>query len=130
MKSTLNNIMRPLLIGLLGSLAISATASPKEVLAADIDALVSAVAGSGCEFIRNGKRHSAEESVKQIARKYAHFEEEIDSIETFVSLTATRSLMSGKAYQVQCGTEITSSEQWMLEKAAELRILNGPEAGR
>jgi len=123
-------LTRPLFVLLLSLLANPAWASADKWLQDDIDALISAIALSGCEFIRNGKRHSADESVKHISRKYAHFEDEIDSIESFVSLTATRSLMSGKAYQVQCGAEITSSEKWMLDKAAELRILDTSGTGR
>ncbi len=91
-------------------------------LASDIDRLIDAVETSGCTFIRNGKEHTSEESVKHISRKYAHFEDDIDSIESFVALTATKSLMSGEPYQVQCENTVTSSAEWMLNKAEELGI--------
>lgn len=88
----------------------------------EIDQLIQAVGESGCTFVRNGKQHTARESVKHISRKYAHFEDEIDSIESFVALTATQSLMTGKAYEVRCDGLVLTSEQWLLNKAQELGL--------
>ncbi len=97
-----------------------------ESLQSQIEALIGAVAQSQCVFIRNGKQHTARESVKHISRKYAHFENEIDSIERFVDLTASRSLMTGKAYEVECEGLSMTSQSWMLDKAAELGFFEVP----
>ncbi|MBO6557093.1 MAG: DUF5329 family protein [Pseudomonadales bacterium] len=91
-------------------------------LASDIKRLIQAVEISGCTFMRNGKAHASKESGKHISRKYAHFEDDIDSIESFVALTATKSLISGKPYVVQCENTVTSSSEWMLNKAEELGL--------
>lgn len=57
--------------------AVQANGNP---LHNQIQALISEVGESGCDFIRNGKQHSSAEGVEHITRKYEHFRDEIDSI--------------------------------------------------
>ena len=87
-----------------------------------IELLLDQVAGSQCSFVRNGKTHTAKESVKHINRKYAHYEEEIDSIDSFIELTATKSLFTGKEYLIECQGQVMTSAEWMHEKATELGL--------
>lgn len=62
--------------------------------------LIAAVANSGLTFIRNGNRAASEKAAAHIRRKYDHFQDQITTPEEFIELTATRSLMTGKAYEV------------------------------
>jgi hypothetical protein len=58
--------------------------------------------------------------MKHIKKKYAHYENDIDSIDTFIELTATRSLISGRAYEVQCNGQTMTSADWLSDKASTL----------
>ena len=89
-----------------------------------VQRLLREVADSGCIFIRNGREHDPERSVAHISHKYDHFRDEIDSIETFVELTATKSLVTGQAYQVRCDDEVpVSSADWLLARAGALGLI-------
>ncbi len=104
---------------LLFSLSGMAAAS----LDARIERLITAIEESDCQFIRNGKTYSPAESVSHVSRKYQHFKGDIDSIDKFIELSATKSLMSGKVYQIKCGdTGIQSSESWLKARASELHL--------
>ncbi len=88
-----------------------------------IEMLITAVEESECQFIRNGKTYTPAESVAHVSRKYKHFKDDIDSVDKFIELSATKSLMSGKAYQIKCGeTAAQSSASWMKAKAIELHL--------
>jgi len=93
---------------------------PSSQLSARISLLLEAVSQSGCTFIRNGKSHTSSEGMKHIKKKYAHYENDIDSIDTFIELTATRSLISGRAYEVQCNGQTMTSADWLSDKASTL----------
>jgi hypothetical protein len=109
-----------LLFFLLLSITTPAYATPP--LDLQIELLLDQVAESQCSFVRNGKAHTAKESVKHISRKYAHYEEEIDSIDSFIELTATKSLFTGKEYLIECQGQVMTSAEWMHEKATELGL--------
>ncbi len=89
-------------------------------LDAQVNALMQVITSSGCTFIRNGKTHDAAASIKHINRKYDHFRDEITNIDEFIERTATKSLMSGKRYQVQCGEERYLSSEWLKREADNL----------
>ncbi len=95
---------------------LSLPALATESLSKSIEGLLENISASDCVFIRNGREHTAAESVDHIRRKYAHFEDEIDSIDRFIALTATRSMITGRAYQVRCGAETTDSAAWIETK--------------
>jgi hypothetical protein len=62
--------------------------------------LIDYVAGSDLTFVRNEKRYSGAEAAQHMQRKYEHFTDDIHSVDDFIELAASRSLLSGKAYQV------------------------------
>lgn len=74
--------------------------APADELKATCEHLISSVANSGLTFIRNGNRAGGDKAAQHIRRKYEHFQEQITTPEEFIELTATRSLMTGKAYEV------------------------------
>jgi hypothetical protein len=69
---------------------------------AEIDHLLSFIAGSPCAFIRNGVAHNGAQAVDHIKDKYEHYREDIRSAADFIALAATKSAMSGKPYLVRC----------------------------
>ncbi|MBT6893720.1 MAG: DUF5329 family protein [Gammaproteobacteria bacterium] len=101
-------------------LGISTPAYATDQLDLQIQQLLNLVSASNCSFVRNGKTHNARESVKHISRKYAHYEHDIDSIDSFIELTATKSLFTGKQYLVNCDGQIMPSAKWMHGKVIEL----------
>ena len=105
-------------------LALSANvASATESLDDQISRLLLAIKTSDCRFIRNNNSYSPDESIDHINKKYRHFQEDISSMGEFIDLSASRSLISGKPYYVQCGTgEPELSSVWLSMKARELGI--------
>jgi hypothetical protein len=62
--------------------------------------LIGYVSGSDLTFVRNAGEYSPHEAAAHLQKKYRHFRDDIDSAEEFIALCATRSLLSGKPYQV------------------------------
>jgi hypothetical protein len=92
-------------------------------LASQINTLILTIEDSGCHFIRNGKTYTPTKSVAHIRKKYNHFEDDIDSIDKFIELSASKSLISGKPYYVMCEHEERQvSATWLTMKATELGI--------
>jgi hypothetical protein len=90
--------------------------------AAEVEHLIERLAGSDCEMVRNGKAHSGAEGANHVRNKYDHFRDEIDSTEAFIGMAATKSLMSGRPYEVRCpGQPPVPSAQWLLEELEDFR---------
>ncbi len=62
--------------------------------------LMEQVARSNLTFIRNGTPHEGSEAAEHMLKKYHHFQRKIRRPEDFIRLAGTRSLLSGKPYQV------------------------------
>lgn len=96
--------------------------------AREIDTLMTALAGSGCRFQRNGSWHDAAEARTHIERKYRYLLDRklVASAEDFIALAASKSSLSGEAYRVRCGESAAqSSADWL---GAELRRVRGAAA--
>jgi len=98
----------------------------KEDLEATIAHLLEYVRTADVVFIRNGKEHSAEDAAKHIEKKYKHYKKKIKTPEDFIEKSATKSMMSGKLYQIRLkdGTVI-SNRDWL---TAELERYRNPPA--
>jgi predicted GTPase len=98
----------------------------KEDLEATIAHLLEYVRTSDVVFIRNGKEHSAEDAVEHIQKKYNHYKKKIKTPEDFIEKSATKSMMSGKLYQIKLkdGTIITSKD-WLLAELDRYRNSSG-----
>src|SRR5262252_281918 len=68
---------------------------------AEIDALLSRLETSGCQFYRNGSWYSGQEAKNHLLRKLEYIEGRttIESTEQFIELAASKSSFSGKPYQ-------------------------------
>ncbi len=67
----------------------------------EIAFLLEHVRTSELVFIRNGKDHDAEAAYDHMMAKFNHFDRKIDSAETFIEYSASRSLLSGRAYRIR-----------------------------
>lgn len=120
----------PGLLGLMLVLAAgAASAAPPASVVREMDALVEALATSGCEFQRNGRWHDADEAADHLRRKQAWLLKRglIDSTEQFIARAGSESSISGRPYRVRCGdhAEVTSAE-WLNEALDALRARTPP----
>lgn len=91
---------------------------------AEINALLAALASSGCEFQRNGSWHSATEAQSHLLRKLDYLEKKnlVKRTEDFIDGAASSSSVSGKAYQVRCaGGQTVESSGWMRSQLKAIR---------
>jgi len=98
----------------------AAAADPK----VEIDALIEALATSGCEFQRNGTWHGAARARAHLQRKYDWLRKRdlAGTPELFIERAASRSSASGRAYRVRCpGQPETSSAEWFGARLRRLR---------
>ncbi len=80
----------------------------------EVQHLIDFLSHSGCRMERNGKPHDAEEAVRHIVRKYNYYRDRIQTTEDFITLAATRSLLSGRSYRVLCnGKESRLMADWL-----------------
>ena len=109
----------------------SAMAAPvPPAVRADIDALFRKLQAPGCQFNRNGSWYTGTEAQSHLARKLEYLEGKdlVKTTEDFISLGATASSSSGKAYQVRCGdAAAVESKVWLLEQLKAVR--RGKPAG-
>ena len=119
------------------SQAASAQAAPPAAIpagtrtpAVEIEGLIAALGRSGCSFQRNGSWHDAAEAEKHLRRKYEWLRDRdrIVSAEQFIEDGASRSSMTGRAYQVRCpGQAAQPSARWLRDR---LQALRRPPTGR
>jgi len=97
-------------------------AAPETTLDATIQYLMQYIGNSGLIFVRNDNKHEAQAALAHVQRKYDYFRDKISSPEQFIELTASRSLVSGKPYEVILpdGSRQTM-EEWLLKALAEYR---------
>jgi hypothetical protein len=92
----------------------------------EVNYLLGYIAGSGCEFNRNGTWYDAQKAHAHLRGKYKFLAGRnlADTTEHVIERAATESSMSGKPYQIRCaGAAAVSSQQWLREKLAELRAM-------
>lgn len=103
---------------------ISAPSGLPPAVALEVAHLFDYLATSECTFIRNGRVHTAQEAVAHLERKYHHLLERglITSAEAFIEGAASRSSLTGRAYQVACpGEAVQESAAWFAAELARLR---------
>ncbi|MDR2451990.1 MAG: DUF5329 domain-containing protein [Candidatus Accumulibacter sp.] len=109
-----------------------ATAAPTSAFVRnEIDALLSSLQSSACQFNRNGAWYSGSEARDHLLRKLKYIERKdgIQSTEQFIELAASRSSSSGQAYQVGCeGQAPVASQIWLIRQLAIIR--GAPVAAR
>jgi hypothetical protein len=88
---------------------------------AEIQHLRTFVKNSTCTFNRNGDVHAGPRALEHIDRKADHFDDDIDTAEEFIDLSASRSLISRKDYRVTCNNVEATSNAWLNEELNRYR---------
>jgi|MudIll2142460700_1097286.scaffolds.fasta_scaffold50873_2 hypothetical protein len=113
------------LLLLAGVVAAAATAAPLAPAArAEVDALLSRLEASGCEFNRNGTWHKAAEVKPHLLRKLKYLEDRgaVQTTEQFIELAASGSSMTGEPYLVKCGNAAAvRSATWLSAQLQAMR---------
>ena len=113
-----------LLLAPVPGLAVEESATTR----AEITHLMKYLRTCGCEFNRNGSWHPATAAHDHILNKlnYIRGRGTIPNAEFFIEEAATRSSMSGEAYQIRCpGKPVLESRQWLLDELKRLRQSSG-----
>ena len=100
---------------------------------AEVQHLLDFVAQSDCSFLRNGEAHSGPDAAEHMRRKFEHFADRIDSAESFIESCGTKSLVSGKAYTVNCpGRPVQQTRRWLEDELEAFRSAGAasPKASR
>ena len=109
---------------LLLSAVVATAAEESSATRAEITHLMKYLRTCGCEFNRNGSWHPALVAHDHILNKlnYLRGRGEIPNAEYFIEEAATRSSMSGEAYQIRCpGKPVLESRQWLLDELKRVR---------
>ncbi len=114
--------MKRIIVFIYLSIGISANAFANPPLEQQIQSLIESIGESECSFVRNGKSHTPEASMQHLGRKYLHFKDDIDSVARFVELAASKSMITGRAYEVQCAGESQPSSEWLRKQAVQLGL--------
>ena len=119
-RSPLLPIIAALLLAAAVPVAAESHRSPETN--AEIEYLLARVTDSGYVFIRNGDEHDGAEAASHMRRKFDHFDDEIETAEDFIEKSATRSLLTRKAYEVRFpdGTRAETAA-WLLGELAAYR---------
>jgi len=118
--------MRRLFLAAIISLSASfAQATPlPPAVRAEIDALLTSLERSGCEFNRNGAWHTGSEAKTHLLRKLQYLEDKnaVGTTEQFIERGAAASSSTGKPYLVRCpGAAPVESKQWLTVRLAATR---------
>lgn len=79
---------------------------------------------SGCQFNRNGTWYDAQKARAHLEEKYAYLQKRdlVPDAQAFITRAATASSMSGKAYEVRCGTaQPVPSGRWLGDELQRYR---------
>ena len=102
-----------------GEGAPAADSATRSVQEREIAALIAGLGASGCEFQRNGSWHDAAAARDHLQRKYDYLRRrdksfmQAPSAERFIERAASRSSMTGQAYQVRCpGRAVEPAADW------------------
>jgi hypothetical protein len=115
------------LIGLVLLMLAAAPAHAAELSSSaktEIDALLSRLGTSKCQFYRNGSWHSGSEARDHLQMKLEYLVEKglITDSEEFIEKAGTESSMSGQPYKVRCpNQEEQPSGVWLRSELRKIR---------
>ncbi len=100
---------------------------------AEINALLTKLQISACEFNRNGTWYGADKARSHLETKLNYLEDHnaVQTAEQFIDLAASGSSMSGKPYLVRCGASApVESKVWLTTELKALRVAGKTPSGK
>lgn len=100
---------------------------------AEINALLTKLQSSACEFNRNGAWYGADQARSHLQTKLNYLEDHnaVQTAEQFIALAASGSSVSGKPYLVRCGASApVESKVWLTAELKALRAAGKTAAGK
>ena len=119
-----HKIMKRLILTLLLLPSLAFASEPSPAARQEIVHLIDYLKSSGCQFNRNGNWYSSSEAVDHLSQKYQYLLKKglVSSAEDFISRAASESSMSGKPYQVKCGSGApVQSGAWLKSELVKYR---------
>jgi hypothetical protein len=117
---------------LLAFAATLANAAPLPAPArAEVDALLTRLQASGCEFNRNGSWYAGADAKAHLLKKldYLGGKDMVKTAEQFIERGAATSSMSGKPYLVRCaGKAPVESAKWLAAELQQVRAARAASA--
>jgi hypothetical protein len=106
------------LITLIVSVPVLEAQATSQQAPADIDVtvryLIEVVEKSDYTFVRNSTRYGGAEAAQHLQRKYRHFRDKIRTVDDFIELAASHSLLTGEPYLViDSAGRSTPTGQWL-----------------
>jgi len=104
--------------------AQGAFAKAPESVRAEVAHLMTAVEKSQCKFNRNGSWHDAKAARAHLQKKFDYLDKKdlVTTTESFIERGASTSSMSGKPYEMQCGSaKAVTSSAWLIEELSKFR---------
>ena len=126
------NIVKTSLVSfvLLIVLVVPAIASAEDSDTA-IQYLLDYVRHSDIVFIRNDKAHTSTEAAAHMQKKYAYYKDVIKTPEDFIRYAGTKSMISGRLYQVRMKNGKTvATKKWLMEALKQYRLNTQPGGRR
>jgi hypothetical protein len=93
--------------------------------AQEIKGLLDFVEHSGCRFVRNGSEYPGAQARAHLEKKLNYLEGKnmVSSAEDFINLGATKSSMTGNAYEVRCPKGVQMASAWLTTELQRQRQL-------
>jgi len=83
----------------------------------EIQYLLSQIKQTPCIVKRNEVSHKGEEVYSHVLKKFEYYQDQIQSTEDFIRLSASKSTFSGKNYRISCDQKNwINTKDWLLEK--------------
>jgi hypothetical protein len=84
-----------------------------EQVESEVAYLLEFVAGSGCDFVRNGSSHDPEEAADHLRLKYSRGKRYVNNAEQFIDRLASESSWTGRPYSVTCDGQSQPAGPWL-----------------
>ena len=80
----------------------------------EIAHLIDFIRHSSCTFIRNGSEYDGAQAADHVKAKYDYYKSDIKTVEDFIERAASKSMLSGKPYEVRCADgKIIPAADWI-----------------
>jgi hypothetical protein len=92
----------------------------------EIEGLLDFVERSECQFVRNGSEFPGPRARAHLEKKLNYLEDKnmVSSAEDFIDLAATKSSISGRAYEVRCPAGVQPASTWLKTELQRQRQLH------